>query len=482
MAVLVTGHYGGRHGWLNPSLTRSWPPSAERTARGVAAAVSRLVTSGALPAGTRLPTVRALAGRLGISPTTVSEAWQSLAQAGAIEARGRLGTFVLDATRPQGPRRYRRLTAAGRAVTTTSPSTSRRGRPTPTCCPTSVPVLARVARHDLTTSYLDDPVLPALEATLRAAVAVPARGAHRRGRGHGRPRPDQHPARAPRRPGAGGEPGFPPLLDLLEQLGAETVGLPLDEQGIVPDALRDALALQPVALFLQPRAQNPTGVSMTPAGPAAWPASWRAPTCSWSRTTTPGDIAASEPVSLGAHLPDRTVHILSFSKSHGPDLRLAAVGGPGRVIARVADRRLLGPGWSSRLLQAVLVELLHDPATEDTIERARAVYAERRKRLVAALEGRGVTTTGTDGINLWVEVADEQSALVALAARGHRRRAGQPVRGGRPRRRPHPGDGQPRPRRARGHRGADRHRRRPPDVVGPPAVTRMARSVPRSGC
>ena len=35
----------------------------------------------------------------------------------------------------------------------------------------------------------------------------------------------------------------------------------------------------------------------------------------------------------------------------------------------------------------------------------------------AVLE-RGLATTGTDGLNLWVSVPDEQAALVMLAARG----------------------------------------------------------------
>jgi DNA-binding transcriptional MocR family regulator len=131
-----------------------------------------------------------------------------------------------------------------------------------------------------------------------------------------------------------------------------------------------------------------------------------------------GAIAASELVSIGRHLPERTVHVESYSKSHGPDLRLAAVGGAGEVIAGVANRRLLGPGWSSRLLQCVLVEMLDDPATVDVVERARTTYAERRKQLVAALDGRDVASAGTDGINLWVDVTDEQSALLTLASHG----------------------------------------------------------------
>ena len=49
----------------------------------------------------------------------------------------------------------------------------------------------------------------------------------------------------------------------------------------------------------------------------------------------------------------------------GIDLRLAAVGGAGDIVTAVANRRLLGPGWSSRILQAVLVEMLgHQPTTD----------------------------------------------------------------------------------------------------------------------
>ena len=63
----------------------------DRSARGIAAAVGRLISAGALPAGARLPTVRDVARSLGVSPTTVSEAWHSLTRAGAIRTRGRSG-------------------------------------------------------------------------------------------------------------------------------------------------------------------------------------------------------------------------------------------------------------------------------------------------------------------------------------------------------------------------------------------------------
>lgn len=50
--------------------------------------------AGDLAAGTRLPTVRQLASDLGLAPGTVARAYKELEAAGAIETRGRRGTFV----------------------------------------------------------------------------------------------------------------------------------------------------------------------------------------------------------------------------------------------------------------------------------------------------------------------------------------------------------------------------------------------------
>lgn len=47
-----------------------------------------------LPAGTKLPTVRALADELGLAVNTVAKAYRELEAAGVIETRGRSGSFV----------------------------------------------------------------------------------------------------------------------------------------------------------------------------------------------------------------------------------------------------------------------------------------------------------------------------------------------------------------------------------------------------
>ncbi|WP_250002708.1 PLP-dependent aminotransferase family protein [Actinoplanes sp. M2I2] len=388
----------------------------DRTARGIAAAVSRLVTAGRLPAGTRLPTVRDVARELGVSPTTVSEAWRSLTRAGAIETRGRSGSYVAAPVLPRQRLRYAQLGGPIAAV----PLDLSTGVPDHDLLPDLTDALKRIGDGRLTSSYLDAPVLPALEARLRERWPFP-------------------PERLTVVDGALdaldrviGEvvrfgdhvivenPAFPPLLDLLQTVGATVVGVPLDEAGMRPAALRRVLGDYPaVAVFLQPRAHNPTGVSLSPARASELAAVLDGfPDVLVVEDDHAGDISSAPPVSLGALLGERTVHVASFSKSHGPDLRLAAVGGPASVLGPLTDRRLLGPGWSSRLLQGVLLDLLTDPGATAQVARARDAYADRRAALLGALRERGVTATAADGINLWMAVDDQQIAMVTLAAHG----------------------------------------------------------------
>lgn len=56
--------------------------------------LERAIRDGRVKAGERLPTVRQLAGDLGIAPNTVARAYRELEIANVIETRGRKGTFA----------------------------------------------------------------------------------------------------------------------------------------------------------------------------------------------------------------------------------------------------------------------------------------------------------------------------------------------------------------------------------------------------
>ena len=60
------------------------------------AQLSVMVAVGRLEPGSRLPTVRDLAGQLELAPGTVARAFRELESDGIVEGRGRLGTFVVD--------------------------------------------------------------------------------------------------------------------------------------------------------------------------------------------------------------------------------------------------------------------------------------------------------------------------------------------------------------------------------------------------
>ena len=399
----------------------------DRSPRGIAAAVHRMIRAGEVQPGDRLPTVRDLGVALGVSPATVSEAWQALGAVGAIHARGRAGTFVRDVAEPTRPTRYLGIGGAPNTDEDSALDLST-GTPDPDLLPALHEAIERFSSGATawTSSYLDEPVLAALREHLeqswpfRAQRLTVVDGAL-----------DALSRIVDQLVGLGDRvvmesPGFPPLIDLLERAGADVIAVAIDDQGMIPAELTRALQSAPVAVFLQPRAHNPTGTSMT-----RFRSSQLAEVLAGSRAWVIeddhcGDISLADDVSIGQFLPERCVHIRSYSKSHGPDLRIAAVGGAAEVIDPIVARRMLGPGWTSRLLQAVLLDLLTHSDPQEAVTRARDAYARRSTLLREKLKDRGVASSPGDGINVWIPVEDERSALITLAAAGVRVAPGSP--------------------------------------------------------
>ncbi|MGR2752576.1 aminotransferase class I/II-fold pyridoxal phosphate-dependent enzyme [Agromyces arachidis] len=403
-------------------------PFADSTPRGIAADLARLVNGGELEAGVRLPTVRELASALGVSPATVSQAWQALARAGLIESRGRAGSFVRRGAVDGPATRMRRMAAPNDPVRLDLS----RGTPDPLLLPPLGPAISRISARADVGSYQDEPVLPALAAVLRdswpsdaeaitvvdGALDAISRTLDQVVRFGDRVVVEH--------------PGFPPFLDLLDLLGAEAIPVAVDQHGMSPEGLAAALRRRPSAVLLQPRAQNPTGASMTPARVEELARVIRSAADDHGADVVvieddhSGLISTEGDMTLGTHLPDRVVHVRSFAKSHGPDLRIAAVGGPRDLVDRIMARRMLGPGWTSRLLQSILLDLLTDGTAIDAVAEARRAYYTRQRALGDALRARGVPVAHADGINLWMPVLSERSTLVQLAAAGIRVAGGTP--------------------------------------------------------
>ncbi|GAA3544166.1 GntR family transcriptional regulator [Aeromicrobium flavum] len=383
------------------------------TPRGIAAAVRELIEEGTLPSMTRLPTVRVLAGELHVSASTVSDAWRLLAREGIIRSAGRNGTVVLRARGIDISDRLERSTWTvgrhGMDLASGTPDVS------------LLPSIAKALRDvDVASvaNYQVDSVLPGLEDVVRESWSR-ALSPDRLTMTHGAYAGVAAVLSALLRAGdrvVVENPSIPGVIDLVELHGGVPMPVGLDEHGIRPESLASALTTRPAVLILQPRGQNPTGVSMT------WErAEELAAVLESSRTIVIEDdhcgaVSTAELTSLARWLPDRVVRIQSFSKSHGPDLRLAAMGAPREIMHRMELNRRLGGGWESMLLQRVLHELLTDPESIHAITHARRTYKLRHDLLASACREQGLETYGSDGLNLWVRVDNESRAMRRLAS------------------------------------------------------------------
>ncbi|RUA26142.1 MAG: GntR family transcriptional regulator, partial [Actinobacteria bacterium] len=74
---------------MNHIQTIADTTGADRSAAGIATTIGRLINHGTLEGGDRLPTVRALARSLDVSPSIVADAWRRLQHAGLLDTAGR---------------------------------------------------------------------------------------------------------------------------------------------------------------------------------------------------------------------------------------------------------------------------------------------------------------------------------------------------------------------------------------------------------
>ncbi|RXT52588.1 GntR family transcriptional regulator [Bosea sp. Tri-44] len=392
--------------WLASRLT-------QRTARGLALDLSQMIRSGVLPVGTRLPTVRELAFRLGVSPGTVSEAWSELKRQKIVSGRGRGGAWVSGDNATPRPTRMASVADFGPDALDLSLAV-----PDAALLPPLREALAQAASAENLNSYERTPILPAL----REAVAP-----------HWPYRPDAflatnggynavysvlHATVLPGSCVAIEDPTAMRLLDIIEDLGAEIQPVARDAEGPLPGELAAALERRPSAFIFQPRTHSVTGQHVSASRLAELGRVLAGSETLVIEDDGIGDVSIHPPISLGVTMPERVVHIRSFSKSLGPDLRIAVLSAPAMVIRQIQSYRSFSSGWTSRLLQAATAWLLTDAETGQRVAEARAVYAERRRALVSCLGERGLAMPESDGLCIWVPVESEQFALVTLAAHG----------------------------------------------------------------
>ena len=224
------------------------------------------------------------------------------------------------------------------------------------------------------------------------------------------------------------DPGLAALLDILRASGYDLEPFRVDDHGPDPASFARAVS-RSQAVIVTPRAQNPTGAALTPDRAVELKTVLRDRRDLLVIENDPFSALADE---RGAFLSDGThgqwAMVRSTSKFLGPDLRVALVAGDTVTIGRAQHRQALGARWVSHVLQHLALALWSDPAGGRRLARAADIYAQRRRALLAALDGHGIAARGRSGINVWIPVANEAATVQGLAEAGWAVAAGERFR------------------------------------------------------
>ena len=389
-----------------------------QTAKEISASVEAGIRAGQLAPGDHLPPVRELAAQLRVSPATVAAAYGDLRRRGLTTGAGRAGTRVRGAP-PVSSRVYLSAPAGTRDLIT--------GGPDPDLLP---PLPAWPARRAVR-MYAEAPVSPRLRRLVEGRLAADGIDAASLAVTGGALDGIERVLATWLSPADRvivEDPGHAVTFDLVAAMGMAAVPVPVDDLGISPGGLADALARGAGAVIMTPRAQAATGAAWDAGRAAEIAAVLRrhpragvieddhaGPVAGVPAFTTRAGGAAGPAGTAG---PARWVTIRSVSKSLGPDLRLAVLAGDEATITRVAGRQALGTGWVSYQLQEMVADLWSDAAVTRALEDAARAYAARGAALRAALADRGITAGGRSGFTCWIPVADEDGVASALAAAG----------------------------------------------------------------
>ena len=195
------------------------------------------------------------------------------------------------------------------------------------------------------------------------------------------------------------EPTYLGALQAWNAYGAEYVTVPMDEDGMIPEALEAALRSGPKFIYVLPNFQNPTGVTL-----------------SYERRIKLIDLADRYGVPIieddpygqlryeGEHIKSvvaldnefrkngdsgyrgNVIYLSTFSKTLAPGIRLAWVVAPPDVIRKLVQAKQGADLHTSTFNQVVAYEVAHGGFLDRHILTIRNVYGERRNLMLDAMD------------------------------------------------------------------------------------------------
>jgi len=384
-----------------------WVPTLSRASgplyRQISDAIERDVANGALRRGQQMPTHRALAVALGIDLTTVTRAYSDARHRGLLDARVGQGTFVSESTKramldvPDSVRIDLSMNVPPQPVEAALDARIERG-------------LASIHKRYGLSSFLNYQE-PGGSEPDRLVVAAWLK----------RRLPDVPTGRIVIYPGSQSaifnillahlKPGdtlltealtFPGVKAAAESLGIRLVGVPVDEQGVVPAALAKALdATKSKAVYLTPTMHNPTTATMGKARRREVAEVLRRSNAFLIEDDAYGALDPMQQL-LAALIPEKTFLTISLSKCLAPALRVSFLVTPDALSALNLRSKLRATSQMvAPLMNALVIEWLRSGEAEQIITAIRTEAAGRQQLAARVLKGHAFAAH-PKGHHLWL--------------------------------------------------------------------------------
>jgi DNA-binding transcriptional MocR family regulator len=355
------------------------PADVQPRYQALADAIERDVAAGHLRPGDRLPPQRELAWRLGITVGTVGRAYAIALKRGMLSAHVGRGTFV----------------AGAASAASDGPVDLARNTPPPGLAPALL-VETLKALGPQANSLLELPP----EGGLPAHRAAGARWIARSG--------------LVRKPGdvivtggvqhglglvlASGLAGDTPILlesltyfgliDAADRLRQPMLPVPIDAEGLRPDALDDAAKRTGAKLvLLVPTGHNPTTATMSPARRRQIAKVARRRDLILVEDDAYGYLPENRPEPLAALVPERTIYLAGIAKCVTPGLRVGWLSAPPPLLRKLADTQRALCLAPPALPHEVAAQWIEGGGADRLIAWQRAELAERQSLAELAFEG-----------------------------------------------------------------------------------------------
>jgi DNA-binding transcriptional MocR family regulator len=215
--------------------------------------------------------------------------------------------------------------------------------------------------------------------------------------------------------------GHHTLVPLANYLGFSLQGLPIDDDGLIPEALdRACRAAEVRAVFVQPSVINPTATLMSAERRAAIAEVARKHDIAVIENDVLGPFVEHRAPPVSAFAPERSLYITSFTKITVPGLRVGYVVAPDRFAAAVANRHLVSNWMATPMVAEIASKWVADGTAMELVRWQRAAIERRHaiaEQMLAGVGARGCR----ESLHLWLPLPagwSEDSFVAQARLRG----------------------------------------------------------------